>query len=38
MTVLLRALGYGTDNEILELLGSEEHLLATIERDTARCV
>ena len=38
MTVLLRALGYGTDNEILELLGSEEHLLATIERDTAKSV
>ncbi len=38
MTVLLRALGYGTDNEILELLGSEEHLLATIERDPAKSV
>ena len=38
MTVLLRALGYGTDNEILELLGSEEHLLATLERDTAKSV
>ena len=38
MTVLLRALGYGTDNEILELLGSEERLLATIERDTAKSV
>ena len=38
MTVLLSALGYGTDNEILELLGSEEHLLATIERDTAKSV
>ncbi|MGI5883628.1 MAG: DNA-directed RNA polymerase subunit beta [Candidatus Spyradocola sp.] len=38
MTVLLRALGYGTDNEILDLLGNEEHLLATIERDTAKSV
>ncbi len=35
-TVLLRALGYGTDQEIIELLGEEEHLLATLERDTAK--
>jgi len=36
ITVLLRALGFGTDAEITELLGEEEHLLATIERDTAK--
>ena len=35
-TVLLRALGYGTDAEIIDLLGEEEHLLATLERDTAK--
>ncbi len=31
VTVLLRALGYGTDLEITELLGDDERLLATIE-------
>ncbi len=35
-TVLLRALGYGTDAEIIDLLGEEEHLLATLERDSAK--
>ena len=38
LTVLLRALGYGTDEQIKELLGEEEHLLATIERDTTKSV
>jgi DNA-directed RNA polymerase subunit beta len=35
-TVLLRALGWGTDQEIIDLLGEEEHLLTTLERDTAK--
>ncbi|MBR5111678.1 MAG: DNA-directed RNA polymerase subunit beta [Clostridia bacterium] len=30
ITVLLRALGYGTDQEIYDLLGEDERLLATI--------
>ena len=38
LTVLLRALGYGTDEQIKELLGEEEHLLATLERDTTKSV
>ena len=38
MTVLLRAIGYGTDNEITDLLGTEEHLQATLERDTTKSV
>ncbi len=32
LTVLLRALGYGTDSEILELLGDDERLEATIAK------
>ena len=33
VTVLLRALGIGTDAEIIELLGEDERLLATLEKD-----
>ncbi|MBS4534049.1 DNA-directed RNA polymerase subunit beta [Clostridium sp. D2Q-14] len=33
VTVLLRALGYGTDADILQLLGETEHLLNSIEKD-----
>ncbi|MBS4538005.1 DNA-directed RNA polymerase subunit beta [Clostridium sp. D2Q-11] len=33
VTVLLRALGYGSDAEILQLLGETEHLLNSIEKD-----
>ncbi|NBI08290.1 DNA-directed RNA polymerase subunit beta [Senegalia massiliensis] len=33
VTVLLRALGHGTDAEILQLLGESEHLLNSIEKD-----
>ncbi len=33
-TVLLRALGCGTDAELQELFGEDEKLLTTIERDT----
>ena len=32
LTLILRALGYGTDNEIKQVLGEEERLLATLER------
>ncbi|NLY67252.1 MAG: DNA-directed RNA polymerase subunit beta [Tissierellia bacterium] len=33
ITTLLRALGYKTDAEILELLGESEHILKTLEKD-----
>ena len=33
ITVLLRALGYSTNNEILKLLGEEEKVLRTLEKD-----
>ena len=33
ITVILRALGYGTDAELMQLLGEDERLSATIERD-----
>ncbi len=36
LTVLLRALGYGTDFEIMQLLGEDERLLATIQKDNAK--
>lgn len=36
VTVLIRALGFGTDAQILQLFGEDEHLLATIEKDTAK--
>ena len=36
VTVLLRALGYGTDIDIMELLGEEEKVLATIQKDNAK--
>ncbi len=36
VTVLIRALGFGTDAQILELFGEDEHLHATIEKDTAK--
>lgn len=36
LTVLLRALGYGTDFEITQLLGEDERLLATIQKDNAK--
>src|SRR5690606_10488359 len=32
-TVLLRALGYQTDAELLELLGDTEHVRATLDKD-----
>jgi len=36
LTVLLRALGYGTDIQITELLGEDERILATIQKDNAK--
>ncbi|KXZ38973.1 DNA-directed RNA polymerase subunit beta [Alkalithermobacter thermoalcaliphilus JW-YL-7 = DSM 7308] len=36
ITTLLRALGFGTDAQILELLGEDERLLATLEKDNTK--
>ncbi|NLI57676.1 MAG: DNA-directed RNA polymerase subunit beta [Clostridium sp.] len=36
ITVLVRALGYGTDLEITELLGEDEKVIATIQKDSAK--
>jgi DNA-directed RNA polymerase subunit beta len=36
ITVLLRALDFGTDAEIVQLLGEDERLTATIERDDTK--
>lgn len=36
ITVLLRALGYGTDLQITELMGDDERILATIQKDNAK--
>ena len=33
LTILLRALGYGTNAELTQLFGEDERLMATIERD-----
>ena len=38
ITALLRALGYGTNAEIVDLLGEEERLLTTLEKDTTHSV
>lgn len=38
VTVLLRALGYGTDEQIKDLLGEDERLLATLEKDNTKSV
>ena len=35
ITVLVRALGFGTNAEILELFGEEPKILATLGKDTA---
>ena len=35
ITTFLRALGYGSDAEILELMGEEERLVETLKKDTA---
>ena len=36
VTVLLRALGYGTDQQIKDLLGEDERLLASLEKDNTK--
>ncbi|TYQ17655.1 UNVERIFIED_CONTAM: DNA-directed RNA polymerase subunit beta [Acetivibrio alkalicellulosi] len=36
VTVLVRALGYGTDLEITELLGEDERVIATIQKDSSK--
>ncbi|NSW89486.1 MAG: DNA-directed RNA polymerase subunit beta [Firmicutes bacterium] len=36
VTVLVRALGYGVDLDIVELLGDNERVLATIQKDSAK--
>ncbi len=36
ITVLLRALGYGTDAQIIELLGDDERITATIQKDNSK--
>ena len=38
MTVLLRAMGLGTNMEILEFFGEEERLLTTLQKDVADSV
>ncbi|MDO4565439.1 MAG: DNA-directed RNA polymerase subunit beta [Clostridia bacterium] len=38
ITALLRAIGYGTNAEILELLGDDERLAATLQKDPNRSV
>ncbi|HHU64061.1 MAG TPA: DNA-directed RNA polymerase subunit beta [Clostridiales bacterium] len=36
ITVLIRAFGYGTDAQIIDLLGEEPKILATIEKDNCK--
>ena len=36
VTVLIRALGFGTDNEILQMFGDEPKIIATIEKDPSK--
>jgi DNA-directed RNA polymerase subunit beta len=38
VTVLLRALGFGTDQQIKDLLGEDERVLATLEKDNTKSV
>ena len=38
ITVLIRALGFGTDAEIRELFGEDERILRTMEKDTTKTV
>ena len=37
VTVLLRALGFGTDQEIIDLLGDNEYIRNTLEKDNTDC-
>lgn len=36
LTVFIRALGLGSDNEIIQFFGEDEHLRATIEKDSTK--
>ena len=36
ITVLVRALGFGTDAEIMQLFGEDERIMRTMEKDTAK--
>src|SRR5699024_8343148 len=36
VTVLIRALGWGTNQEIIDLFGEEPKILASIQKDTSR--
>ena len=36
VTVLIRALGFGTDNEIIQMFGEEPKIMATIEKDPSK--
>ena len=38
VTVLLRALGIGSDAEIIDFLGEDERLMATLEKDNTKTV
>ena len=38
ITALLRALGYGSNAEIIDLLGEEERLLVTLDKDNTKSV
>ena len=38
ITVLIRALGVGTDAEIIELFGEDERIMRTMEKDTTKSV
>lgn len=38
VTVLMRALGFGTDQEIIELIGDNEYLRNTLEKDNTESV
>lgn len=38
VTVLLRALGYGANQQILDLIGEDERILATLEKDNTTSV
>jgi DNA-directed RNA polymerase subunit beta len=38
VTVFIRALGFGSDEEILEYFGEDERILATIEKDICKTV
>ena len=38
ITVLIRALGFGTDAEIIDLFGEDDRILRTMEKDTTKTV